>query len=69
MNAQSSSPPQKPNVEYENPADKPSAAEMSGTPVETAMLGRQGPGGFLLMVLAIGIFVVVFGSIFYFAGL
>ena len=58
--------PDKPNVEYDDPAKKPNAENMSGDRFTTAVLGRQGPAGFLMLVAAIFLFIIVGGGIFYF---
>lgn len=57
---------EKPNVEYDDPVDQPDAEDMSGGRITRAVLGRQGPGGFIILVAAILVFIVVGGSIFYF---
>lgn len=57
--------PEKPNVEFDDPAAKPNSEELASGPLDRAVFGRHGMGGFCRLVIAIGLFIVLFGTLFY----
>lgn len=59
-------PADKPNVEYDDPAEIPSIARRASGRVSTAIFGRQGPLGFWLFTAAVALFLIAGGTIFYF---
>ena len=59
--------PERPNVDIEDPAARPDLDELGGGKAERALLGRQGTAGFRRLLLALALFILVFGTLFYFA--
>lgn len=58
--------PEKPNVEIEKPEEKPSLKDLGRGPAERAVLGRDPRWSTLRIVLTIALFILVFGTLFYF---
>lgn len=56
----------KPNVEFDDPAKRPSLDDQGSGPAERAVFGTMGMGGMVRFALAIAIFIVVGGTAFYF---
>lgn len=54
------------HVEYDDPTERPGIEELASGPAERAVLGRQGPWGFLALVVAILLFIAIVGTAFYF---
>ena len=52
------------NGEHEDSAE-PSVRQMASGPAERAIFGRRGPWGFLGLVAAIMLFIIVAGTVFY----
>ena len=57
--------PEKPNVEFEDPAKRPSLEEQGSGPAERAVLGEMGPGGMIWLAVGILLFLVVGGTVFF----
>lgn len=57
---------EKPNVEHDDPAKRPSQDDQYSGPAERAVLGTMGPNGMIRLVVAILVFIVVCGTAFYF---
>ena len=60
-------PSEKPNVDVEDPAKRPSLDDQYSGPAERAVFGTMGPGGMVGLFIAILVFIVVCGTAFYFA--
>ena len=58
--------PEKPNVEIEDPAKKPSLEDLGSGPAERAVFGHTPGTAVLRLVLGVAFFVLVFGTLFYF---
>lgn len=58
--------PEKPNVEIEDPAQKPTLEDLGSGPAERAVFGKSAYGGMTRLVLIIALFILVFGTLFYF---
>jgi hypothetical protein len=57
--------PEKPNVEIEDPAKKPSLEDLGSGPAERAMFGRSPGTAVFRVVLGLALFILVFGTLFY----
>jgi hypothetical protein len=57
--------PEKPNVEFDDPAKRPSLEDQGSSPAERAVLGEMGPNGMIWLVVAILVFLVVGGTVFF----
>ncbi|MBJ3783669.1 hypothetical protein [Devosia sediminis] len=60
--------PEKPNVDFDDPAKRPSLEDQYSGPAERAVLGTMGPNGMIGIFIAILVFIVVCGTAFYFVG-
>lgn len=58
----------KPNVEIEDPAQKPTLEDLGSGPAERAVFGKSGYGGMLRLLIGVVLFILVFGTLFYFLG-
>ncbi|GLQ55321.1 hypothetical protein [Devosia nitrariae] len=58
--------PEKPNVDIEKPEEKPSLEDLGRGPAERAVLGRDPRLSTLRIVGAIALFILVFGTLFYY---
>ncbi|MCP8883712.1 hypothetical protein NIM87_09400 [Devosia sp. XJ19-1] len=55
----------KPNVEFHDPAKRPSLDDQGSGPAERAVLGTMGMGGVTRLAIAIVVFIAVCGTAFY----
>ena len=58
--------PEKPNVEFEDPAKKPSMEDLGSGPVERAVFGQTPRTAVFRLGLGLALFALVFGTLFYF---
>lgn len=58
--------PEKPNVDFPDPAKRPSLDDQGAGPAERAVLGTMGMEGMIRIGIAILIFIVAGGTMFYF---
>jgi len=56
----------KPNVDFEDPAERPSLNDQGAGPAERAVLGTMGSGGMVRLAIMIAVFIVACGTLFYF---
>lgn len=57
--------PEKPNVEFDSPEEKPTAEELYSDPIEGAVFGRHGGMiGFWRLVIPVGLLLVAAGAFF-----
>ncbi|RYG58272.1 MAG: hypothetical protein EON56_00135 [Alphaproteobacteria bacterium] len=56
----------KPNVDFPDPAKRPSLDDQASGPAERAVLGRMGSGGVIRVAIAILVFIVLGGTLAYF---
>ncbi|SFV30206.1 hypothetical protein SAMN05216456_0944 [Devosia crocina] len=57
--------PDRPNVDFTDPAKRPNLDDQGAGPAERAVMGTMGSGGMVRLVIAIGVFIIVCGTMFY----
>jgi hypothetical protein len=57
---------EKPNVEFEDPAERPSLKDQGRGPAERAVLGKSPATSMIRMVVFAVLFIVLFGTLFFF---
>lgn len=60
--------PEKPNVDFDDPAKRPSLDDQGSGLNERAVLGRMGSGGMIRIAIAILIFIIAGGTLAYLLG-
>lgn len=58
-------PVRRPNVDFPDPAKRPSLDDQGAGPAERAVLGTMGMNGMIRIAIAILIFIVACGTMFY----